>query len=454
MYNYHEKEDIAMLLQGILSDMNPWWGNPDRRAATHCPVKRYVFKAVFEQLTNMSDRRAVLLLGLRQVGKTVLLGQLADSLLDAGWPPQNITYFDFDDDRLTAEISPREVAEVVPSASDGSCPRVFLFDEVHRATAWGPWLKKAVDTTRDRYIVTDSAATLMRTAATESGLGRWDEYRMEGLSFREFLELHAAPSEKDLKDVLRRLPNPPPQYFLNGGFPEHRDNDRLEQVRRRIRTDIVDRAILRDLLRSGAEVQRVRDLFVYLVQDSGAIWDARARGRDLEADARSVRDWVRLLEETMLIVPLERKTGSAASGLRSRPRYYAADHGLIAAFSDSPRPEVDERVTAQVFEAVVFRHLRQAAQATTASIHYFREKDDLEADFVYEDARGPVAIEVTASSRPRTEKQTRLQEAGRRLRARKCLLVYGGLVREQRQEIDLVPLQDFLFDPEAVVQEG
>jgi hypothetical protein len=33
-------------------------------------------------------------------------------------------------------------------------------------------------------------------------------------------------------------------------------------------------------------------------------------------------------------------------------------------------------------------------------------------------------------------------------------LVYGGLVREQRQEIDLVPLQDFLFDPEAVVQEG
>jgi hypothetical protein len=29
------------------------------------------------------------------IGKTVLLFQLVDDLLEAGWPPQNLTYFDF-----------------------------------------------------------------------------------------------------------------------------------------------------------------------------------------------------------------------------------------------------------------------------------------------------------------------------------------------------------------------
>ena len=55
---------------------------------------------ILRRLGEVAERRAVLILGPRQVGKTVLLLQLADDLLAKRWLPQNLTYFDFADDRI------------------------------------------------------------------------------------------------------------------------------------------------------------------------------------------------------------------------------------------------------------------------------------------------------------------------------------------------------------------
>ena len=76
-----------------------------------------------------------LLLGPRQVGKTVLLLQLADDLLDKGLPPQNLTYFDFSDERITEEVTARQVVEAQPVGVNSEYPRVFLLRR-------DPWLRE------------------------------------------------------------------------------------------------------------------------------------------------------------------------------------------------------------------------------------------------------------------------------------------------------------------------
>jgi predicted AAA+ superfamily ATPase len=49
------------------------------------------------------SRRALVLSGPRQVGKTTILYQVIGDLLgNQGWPAENITYFDFSDERLSA----------------------------------------------------------------------------------------------------------------------------------------------------------------------------------------------------------------------------------------------------------------------------------------------------------------------------------------------------------------
>lgn len=433
----------------ILQDQNPWWRDPAYRSAKRYPVRRDLQPTVLGQLSRRNDRRAVVLLGPRQVGKTVLLRQTADDLLDAGLPPGNLTYFDFSDERLTSGVGLREVAEARPADFDADQPRVLLFDEVRLGGEWDRWLKQAVDAGGSRIVVSDSAASLLRDGTRESGQGRWDEHRLDGLSFREFLRLQTGP-EETAEEVLRRGPNQLERYLALGGFPEHARSDDPSEVRRRLRGDIAERAILRDLSVFGVEVQRVKDLFVYLVQDSGAEFNSEARGNDLRADARTVREWARLLAETLLIVRLDRFVHRAATSLRSPHKAYAADHGLVAAFAaDSP---LGERVRARVFEAVVFRHLRDAAVRIDASLTYFRaSRGDGEIDFVLQAGSRVIGVEVTCSPRVRPEKIEKLRRAGEAVGASRLLLIHDGAMQETAGAVEAVPLRSFLLDPEGAM---
>jgi predicted AAA+ superfamily ATPase len=222
-----------MNLNQIVEDLNPWWKESKARGTTRFPVRRDLHKTVLDQVLDISDRRAVVLIGPRQVGKTVLLLQVADDLLDQGWPVQNLTYFDFSDDRLTEPVNARDIVSMKPFGVNPDHPRLFLLDEIRLSPNWDQWLKHMVDKGSDRFAVTDSAASILREASSESGQGRWDEYWLEGLTFREFVRLHERPGEKE-EETLQRLRNLPERYLMLGGFPEHATSVDFSEVRRRL----------------------------------------------------------------------------------------------------------------------------------------------------------------------------------------------------------------------------
>ena len=438
-----------MNLNEIVEDQNPWWKDPDARGDLLYRIRQDKQRKVLEQVLRLEDRRAVVLMGPRQVGKTVLLLQTADDLLDRGWPAQNLTYFDFSDDRLTEPVHARSIVDLEPFGFISDHPRIFLFDEIRLSPNWDQWLKQMVDKVKYRIVVTDSAASILRVASDESGHGRWDEYRLEGLSFGEYARLQGKPDEK-AEDTILRIRNLPERYLSIGGFPEHAPSEDFPEVRRRLRSDIVERAIMRDLSGAGVDLQRVKELFVYLIQDSGSIFDAAKRGRDLGADPRSVREWVQLLQNTLLIVPLPRYTRYASAGLRSKPRLYAADHGLVVAFASSPSRE--DNLRSRVFEAVVFRHLREAAGYLNGELSYFRPSKDLEIDFVLSTGKANIAIEATSSTHPKRDKTRKLRTAGEAIQAERLLMIYGGIPERKEGDIHLIPLPQFMLDPVSFLE--
>ncbi len=442
------------LVSVLLQDQNPWWRSGAARRALAYPVRRELQREVLARAGQLGDRRALVVVGPRQVGKTVLLLQTADDLLSAGWPPANLTYFDFSDDRLLAEASPRQVAEACPAGFAPDQPRILLLDEINVVARWDRWLKQAVDAaTGLRVVATGSAAAWLRTGSQESGQGRWDELYLEGLSFREFLALHSQTGEP-VEVTFGRRPGLIERYLAVGGFPEHAREtiydaagDEFAAVFRRLREDIADRAIRRDLGRAGLEVERVRKLFAYLVESSGGIFKAVARASDLEADPRSVREWLQHLLDTLLLVRLEPWQRWPAARLRSQPKVYAADPGLVSAFAPAAQLE-----RARQFEAAVFRHLRSVARELAAELSYFRTDDGLEIDFVLQAAKELVGIEVKSSIRIRSEEVERLRQAGSRLGTSRLLFVHGGAVSEPEPEIPRIALSQFLLDPIAAIR--
>jgi predicted AAA+ superfamily ATPase len=438
------------LLSEILQDQNPWWRAAEARRASSYPLRRKLQRKLVGRLWRLEDRRAALVLGPRQVGKTVMLLQTADDLLGQGWPAANLLYFDFSDERLDEDVEPRRLAEMRPAGFDPRHPHALLLDEVSRAPRWDLWLKQAVDAASGaRILATDSAAALLLKGGQESGQGRWDEFRLEGLSLEEFGELNSPPGEP-ADAVLRRSVGLVERYLAVGGFPEHATSSDFPEIRRRLRGDIADRAIRRDLGRRGVDVERVSRLFAYFVEASGDSFSARKRALDLDADPRSIREWLDLLLQTQLLVQLNRRHDRAAAGLRSQPKIYAADHGMISAFAPTPQ---GEGVRGRLFEAAVFRHLREAAVERQASLAFFRSHDGLELDFVVATESELIGIEVTGAARVRPEKLEKVRQAGERLRASRLYLVHGGAVSaEEESGIRLLTLPAFLLDPAALLR--
>ncbi len=443
--------DIAML-DLLIGEMNPWWRDPGARVGGGYPNRRDLFEGLWRRLGNPESRRAVVLLGPRQTGKTVLIRQLVDELLDARTPPSRILRFDFSDDRLSSPPpSPREVIACAPQVQEGG--RTFvLLDEVQRVPHWDLWLKQAVDAGGLAILATGSSALRLREGSIESGVGRWDEVRIEGLTYREFLRLGAVGG-MSLEDRLELQPAALERYLALGGSPAHHSGEPGLELRRRIREDIVDKAILKDLLPTGVDVAKVKDLLLYLVGCSGSQFNATKRASHLGADARSLRSYLRLLEDAGLVSTLHeypvRVSGrkrTARSQLQPRPKIYAADHGPISAFSHYPEPTADSDTRERIFEAVVFRHLRWAAeQLDVESPFFYRRQNDLETDFLLELRGGKVGIEVTAGTHL-VRKARRLREAQDRLVLGKALIV-GPASTNAAGGINVIDLQRFLLDP-------
>lgn len=447
---------IAMLLAELLNEQNPRWRSP-KTVVAPAPFRRRIYSTIRDHLSR--ENRAAVIVGPRQVGKTTLLLQLVDDLIDAvGISPGNVTYFDYSHPLLPAQgISADDVVRHVPPGNDERQPRFFLFDEISRSTRWDDWLKHAVDVRKGRFLVTDSAATLLREGGRESGLGRWDEYRLEVLSFDEFLGIQGR-KEESAENILLRLGDVAAfeRYLELGGRPEFVYADSIAVAHRRIRADIVDRAIIHDLLRSGADVERVRDLFVYLVSNSGAIFDAATRTRFFQrpggsaADRRSLEKWLRLLEETMLVSRVDpfARSPSGRLAARSYPKLYATDHGLVAAFSGLAEPVQDPLVRGRVFEAAVFLHLRDFATHHGFDISYLRDPGGRsEIDFVvHKGTRVRAAVEVTAAKDPQ-DKVGPLSAAATSLKASRRIVVHGGLEQRRAGDVWLAPAPSFLLSP-------
>jgi predicted AAA+ superfamily ATPase len=176
--------------------LNPHWeGKPGPRV----PVfHRWVFNRL-HRLVTAGLTPAVALRGPRRVGKTVLLRQLMERLLQTGVEPQRILYVPFDDvenlrglrDPILAMAHWFE-SHVLgqtfnESARAGRIAYIFL-DEMQNLDAWAAQVKHLVDNHEVRVLATGSSS-LRTEAGRDSLAGRITTIDLSPLLLREIAGL-------------------------------------------------------------------------------------------------------------------------------------------------------------------------------------------------------------------------------------------------------------------------
>ena len=297
-----------------LKRLNPWWmGNGADEDTARLKPRAYL-EPVRQLLTEPDLRRAVVLLGPRRVGKTILIRHIIKNLLREGVAAQRIAYVEMDHPLLydqSLEALVRQIEEAAPGPV-GECTRYLFFDEIQSHKDWEKHLKPLVDHRPDlRILVSGSAAAALKRQSTESGAGRFTDFLLPPLTFSEYLDLrpeHAAVSEEKpglyvLEDI-GQLNAQFVDYINFGGYPELA---LLTSVRRDparfIKSDIVDKVLLRDLpqLYGIKDIQELNSLFTLLALNTAEEVSFEQLSQHIGAGKQTIQKYIEYLEAAFLI---------------------------------------------------------------------------------------------------------------------------------------------------------
>jgi len=322
-------------------------------------------------VTNREVQRAVILMGPRRVGKTVLIRQVIDQLIKDGARPEDTLYLSLDTPVYTG-LGLEKILRIHWSEEEilDRRPRWVFFDEVQYLRDWERHLKSLVDAIPNiRFVVSGSAAAALRLKSTESGAGRFTDFMLPALAFCEYMNFIGFPSvdEMPIEDLNRHFFD----YINYGGFPEVVLNEGVRKnVGRFVKEDILDKVLLRDLpaLYGIDSIQELNHLFTVLAYNTAeeVSYDGLSHSSGLAKN--TVRKYVEYLEAAFLIIKLPRIDQNAKRFKRethfkvhlANPSIRAALFGPVGQDDEIAGMLVETAVAAQLLQTSDFQSYRYA----------------------------------------------------------------------------------------------
>lgn len=425
MKDFLDRSEIINVLAGF----NPWWG--ERRHEVP-PFRRLAFDACRRYLEDSTLRRAVLLSGPRRVGKTTVLQQMAQALVQKGSDPKSILYLSLDHPLLKL-LSLREILSLFHESTfpDGQ-PAFLLLDEIQYAPQWETEIKLLIDhKPQYRILATGSASVVHRDRLAESGVGRWITVPIPTLSFFEFVSMRNQQPEGIAPDLrvssifsfssgdisalaaqLRPLQPLFQRYLLVGGFPETANQENIDLCQRLLREDVVERVLKRDMtaLFGVRNINDLEKLFIYLCLHSGGILAHQACARDLGTTTTTVSNHLMMLEQANLTYRLPPSGLGGKKVLKARNKYYLVDAALRnAVLLRGEEIYTNPEEMGTIVETTVLRHLFAYYYRDTPEIVYWRDAaTQKEVDIIVRSPAYVLPFEVKYKTRPQLDRKSGL----------------------------------------------
>jgi len=344
----------------------------------------------------LRDTRVVAISGPRQSGKTTLARRFAQ---------QGRIYVTLDNQPTLA------AAKSDPVAFIRGLDRAII-DEVQRAPNLLLAIKQSVDEDPrpGRFLLTGSANLLTIKTVNESLAGRVEVFPLYPLSRGE--QLRSKIPEFISKIFRGQLPQPAESFAGNkllqavatGGYPDairRRAERRRDAWYHAYIKSITERDIpeIADIANPG-HIPRLLELSA---QFAGQLINLSELGRTLGLDHKTVGHYLRILEQIYLLQRVQPWSRNELSRLVKTPKLHFVDSGLLTAMRgySVARLRSDRNLLGSLLETFVFSELVKLTAWTKerVSIFHYRDKDQVEVDFVLQNAGGQVVgIEVKAAA--------------------------------------------------------
>jgi uncharacterized protein len=304
---------------------NPWWVD-GKIESDYDEMPRRLYFDLFKPLVYEREiRRAVVLMGPRRVGKTVMLFHMVQDLIQNDFDPKKIIFITIENP-IYNNIGLEQLFIYAKEASglgdkDGW---TVIFDEIQYCRDWEVHLKSLVDSYRkNKFIVSGSAAAALKFASTESGAGRFTDFLLPPLTFNEYISL------KGLDHLIRAInlkwADTVAEFYTSahivelnrhfidyinfGGYPEVIFSKKIqENPGRYIRQDIVDKVLLRDLpsLYGISDTRELNSLFTTIAYNTGSEFSLETLSKQSQVPKNTLKKYIEYLEAAYLIKQVKR----------------------------------------------------------------------------------------------------------------------------------------------------
>ncbi|MBU2610787.1 MAG: ATP-binding protein [Chloroflexi bacterium] len=379
---------------------------------------------------------AVIISGLRRVGKSTLLAQLAHRLGE-----DQFHYVNFEDDRFLG-FQAEDANDLYQAMLElfGE-RRVFVIDEVQNIAGWEHFVRRFMDMGIKLYITGSNASLLSRELGTRL-TGRYVPVELFPFSFVEFLHFkgYAIPDLSRLTTAaIARLQQYLDEYLRLGGIPEPLKYPDLPLLR-----TLYDDVLYRDIATRYRieEVRALKELAFYLMSNpTSQVSFNKLKEQFRLGSVNTIKKYIEYLENSWLIFTLNVYDYSVKRQQIAAKKVYSIDTGLSNAvgFAFSAN-------TGKLLENLVFLALRRK----TNGIYYYTTPAGYEIDFYLPESRQLIQVAQNLNHPATREREIRaLVDAMRALNLSTGLILAGSnadVVTENGFTITIRSLAEWLLE--------
>lgn len=316
--------------------------------------------------SKLFQKKAIVLIGSRQVGKTTLLHDMFANNAAVLW----LNGDELDVQNLFLSISADRLKAIFGTK------KIVIIDEAQRIDAIGLRLKLITDTIPEvQLIATGSTAFELNNRLNEPLTGRKWEYNMYAISFQEMVNHHGLLTEKRLL----------PHRLVYGYYPDVINNAGNEKE---ILKQLADSYLYKDLLMLDQikKPEKLVKLLQALSYQVGAQVSYNELANLLDIDAKTVEKYIDLLEKCFVIFKLTTFSRNLRNELKSSRKIYFYDNGirnsLISNFNQIENRSDIDALWENFLIAERIKYLRY--NKVYANYWFWRTKEQKEIDFIEE----------------------------------------------------------------------